>query len=521
MAARATTVAGYDAQRGRYAFLRDSYWGGNQYRNPSSTTMGSARLTQWVQTQSEVSTSYELRTTGTIRSYLVPHAGESAEKFRVRCELAAHFNVSQPICDAYVDAVTGPVTRELGSLDPYLKNLNGRGMAWPQHVDEVARWAAVYGWVAAVYDNPPTNPAASLAEEEALGIGLRATIVHPTAIAWIAVDRDGAVEEIAFVDKPYAPDDSAPARMEVSVYVYDRATWRVHSVTVSSSVVWSKIRPKLSEKNEVARGPSPTPGRVPVAFAFFREMSESAAPQGMSLIDDAADLSRQVYNHLSWIEEIHRKTAFPFLGIPERASGGALDPETRVQVGPENAFGYNAESGSPAWVTPPDSTTPLRIHALFLVAAALRTTGLEVTATDSGADASGEALKVRSRDFNARCTRFARSMHAFETNALRLASIILKASATPVLTYPKRFVLPDSAQDLASSLLAFNALWPELGPEARLKLVRAVFDSALSLSDDELTQVVVETRAKLSTPAPTTQPKPAAGAPSLAPGGDA
>lgn len=524
MATKAVSVAGYDAKRGRYAFLRDQYWGGDCVRNPSSTTLGTARCTSWVQVSGangELTDRYALATTGTVRSYLVPHAGESSEAFRDRCDLAANFNVVQPIVDAYVDACTGTVVRDLGTLGPYLKNLNGRGQTWSQHVDEVARWAAVYGWVASVYDNPRENPAKSLAEEEALGIGLRATLVHPSALAWVAVDRDGAVEELAFVDRPYVPDDAAPARMEVNVYVYTREEWRCHKVTVSSSVVWVKIKPKLNEKNLVERGPSPTPGRVPVVFAFFREMTESAVPQGVSLVDDAADLSRQIYNHLSWIEEIHRKTAFPFLGIPERASGGALDPQTRIQIGPENALGYNAESGAPGWITAPDSTTPLRIHALFLVAAALRTTGLEVTASDSSPDASGEALKVRSRDFNARCTRFAGAMQAFESNALKLAATILKTSGAPTVTYPKRFTLPDSAQDLASSLLAFNALWNDIGTEAKLKLVRAVFDSALSLSDDELSRLVEETRAKLSTPSPTTPTKPAGGAPSLAPGGDA
>ena len=43
----------YDANRDHYRYLADSYWGGERYRIPSSTTIGTARLTTLVQRRDE------------------------------------------------------------------------------------------------------------------------------------------------------------------------------------------------------------------------------------------------------------------------------------------------------------------------------------------------------------------------------------------------------------------------------------------------------------------------------------
>ena len=171
----------------------------------------------------------------------------------------------------------------------------------------------------------------------------------------------------------------------------------------------------------------------------------------------------------------------------------------QLKLGPDSAFGYNSATGSPAWVQPSaDSTRELREHALFLAAVALRTTGLEVSSSDSSPDASGEALKVRSRDFDSRCARFARALAGFEREALGLASLLTGGAAKPVVTYPKRFVLPSPADDLARAILLVQTFGDKLGTVGYQAAVRAALDAALALSDEQLATIMDDVRASLN-----------------------
>lgn len=492
-------VATYDFERGRLAFYNDSFWGGDRYRVPSSPTMGRADLTQWrprVDENGRETGDFDEIVLRRCQSYLVPHPGEQWRAFQVRVNLASYVNLVQPIVDAYVDAVTGPTTRDLGQLDRYLSSLDGRGRAWSDHVEEVARWCAVYGFCATVIDAPKDNPSTSLADEEARGVGLRASLVHPTAFAWLALDDDGELEEFAFVDAPYLPRDSGTQR--VRFWVYTRTAWALYEQEVVVSAGFGAVRAMLADLIPVRVGALPpgVAGRVPVVFAYFRQDTSSSTPRGVPLVGDACDLGRQIYNTLSNVEEIHRKTAFPFLAIPEKAQGGQLEPSTRVQVGPDTALGYASDTGVPQWVQPSaESTKELREHAVFLAQLALRTTGLEVSSNDTSPDASGEALKVRSRDFDSRCSRFARSLAAFEREALALAAQILGISVEPQVTYPKRFTLPSPADDLARAILLVQTFGEKLGPVGTTAATKAALDAALSLSDDQLGAIMADVRA--------------------------
>ena len=488
----------YDAHRDHYRYLADSYWGGERYRTPSATTIGTARLTTWVQRRDENGRyldEWDARTIGQFLTYLVPHPGEASDAFRARMSLAAYVNVIAPIVDAYVDAATADVSRDLDVLGPYVESLDGQGRQWGELVEEVARWAAVYGWCGAIIEPPPVNDAATRAEERARGIGLRASVVHPPSIAWVEVDRDGAVQELAFVDQPYLARESSSGVQVVQLYRYTPGLWERHEVRLADGDTLLSLRGDLAPGTLRASGSTGTAG-VPVVFAYFRRDTSTPMPQGISLVADAADLARQMYNSLSWIHEIHAATAFPFLAVPEPAAGGALDPGTARKIGPRHAFGYQSTAGAPQWVQPSaDSTRELRDHVAFLMAAALRTTGLEVSAGDGPADASGTALKIRSRDFEARCKRFAEGLRRFEVRALRLAAEIMGLAEPAPPVYPRRYTLPEPSADLGRAALVVQALGDSLGPEGRAEVTRAVLDAGLDLSDERVRELVEEVRA--------------------------
>ncbi len=491
-------TAYYDTQRGRWSFLWDSYWGGDRYRSPSSTTIGTARLTRWQPRRDsqgrELLDEFDEVDVATYRTYLVPHPGEARREFELRVSLAAYVNFPRIIVDAYVEAVVGPAVHDLGELAPYLGNLNGRGRTWDDHIEDVARWSQVYGWTATLLEPPEKNPATNAAEEQRLGIGLRAIHVHPTAIAWVETDRMGRIAEFAFCDAPYVPRETMATSYTARIYVYTPAGWGAWDVEMRVGEMLQAARLKILGdgrapplKPSVA-GPSAIPGVVPVVFAYATEDTTSPVPQGQSSIDDAADHARQVYNTLSWIEEIHRKTAFPFLAIPEAAAGGELAPSTQTKVGPSSALGYSANTGAPAWVQPSaESTAELRTHALFLVMLAVRLAGLEVSLDAGSGTESGVAIELRNRKFNSTCRRLAKNLARYEQQVFELArGILAKPGAVATCTYPKRFVLPDPSGDLARITSFISTFGKELSPDARQACLRQAMEAALRLSDEEL-----------------------------------
>jgi len=501
--------ATYDRMRARWAFLHDSYWGGERYRSPSRTSITDQTLYETYEKSEGV---VDLRERKRYTSYLIPHPLENDANFLSRLALASFVNVCQPIVDAYAESVTGGVRREVDPIAAYLDDVDGRGSSWAEHAEEIARWAATYGCVATVVDTPAANPAASAAAEAAMGVRPFVVIVPPTSWAWIDADEHGQVTEFAYAESPYVQDLVAPTQQTIRVRVWraDSAAgpggWSVVDATIggSASTLYGArtagtVTPAFSPDGRQMSGPLPSQlgGRIPVEFAFFRRVSDSRWPLGISLIDDAADLAREVYNKLSWESEIHRKAGFPQLTIPLGRTGGQMDSQTRLALGMNTAIPYNSETGAPQWIAPSsESSRELRESCVFRVALAFRTTGLEVAADQSAQVQSGEALRIRSRDFNSRASRFARNMQRYEVRMLSLIGRLVSRPFDPVVTYARRFTLPDIGEDIRNALSVLG-LPIETGAEPKLAALRQVFDAALNASDDQIDEWLKPVRAMM------------------------
>jgi hypothetical protein len=334
-------------------------------------------------------------------------------------------------------------------------------------------------------------------------------------------DESGELEEFAFVDQPYVSPLERTPRQQVTIYVYTRESWEKRTAQIDTNKGLHEQRQAFMMGAPVARGPLPMPGKVPVFFSYFREVTSSRYPMGMSLVTDACDVAREVYNALSNITDIHRKTAFPFLAIPQKSAGGSLDPDTKVAVGPDTAMGYPSEVGKPEWVQPSaEQTKELREHCIFLIGTAYRMAGLEVSTEGTTDVQSGIAIQLKSRGFEGRCSRFAANLDSYEHTVLEYCARMLRQPEDFSVTYPKRFVLPDSAEDLARAITVLTELGKDLGNTGWEATVRQALDAALSLSDSELDTIVAEMRAKHSAAqvAPVARPGAAPGAGTEFPG---
>ena len=342
------------------------------------------------------------------------------------------------------------------------------------------------------------------AERARRGIAPYVVTVHPPAWAWVEC-VDGRVVEFASVTSPFRSDLSTNSRATVELRVWraDREIdgalvpggWEVRGGAVQTTASLSIEGRGLPV---VASGPLPAVlgGEIPVTFAFYDRDQASECPMGISLIADTADASRVIYNALSWAMEINALAAFPFLSLPLPGTGGVLDANTAAKVGPGQALGHSAASGTPQWVEPSGtSQRELRDHCVFTFQWAMRCAGLELAADSSAQVQSGEALRIRSRDFESRALRFARNMQRREVATLRMFARMAGVSEDGIaVTYPKRITMSDPSEDLARALTVLAAPI-EVGPEARALLVRQVLDASLSLSDEELEALAEKARA--------------------------
>lgn len=506
MTAEELTYATFDALRARWTFLHDSYLGGDFYRNPSLTTLSDARL-RWREAITEdggpATRSREERRA----SYLVPFPAETDRSFDLRRALASLVNPCEIIVDAYAEGVTCRVQRDLGPLAPMLEDADRRGAAWGELVEEAVRWACVYGAVAAVADAPRARPGvATRADEAAARVAPYVVLVQPTAWAWTAHDADGRLAEFAYTEDsfvdPTTPDGS---RQCVRLRVWTRNGWQVRAGTVPTGQVGASR--ELFTLVEEGPLPPALGGELPVTFLFHRRLTESRAPRGLSLIDNAADITREIFNKRSYEEQIAREAGFPSLAIPMGDTGGHLDPQTEVSLGPSKALPYNATTGAPSWIQPSaEWAKDLRDSCAADFQHALRSAGLEMAADQSAQAQSGEALRIRSRDFESRAARLGRNAQRWELATLALYARLAGVAVTPAVTYPSRYTLPDLSADLDRALRLLRDSPVEIGSTARLLATQQAIDAAVPLTDaqraqvaDQLTVLLAEDAAAFST----------------------
>jgi len=443
-------------------------------------------------------------------SYLVPFPAEDDRSFDLRCQLATYVNPVQLIVDAYAQGCTGEVQRNFGSdgLAAQMDDVDLRGNSWGELTEDKARWASVYGILATIIDAPKVNTAKNRAEELAAKIRPYCIVVHPTAWAWVDVDAIGHVTEFAYVDEPYVESVSANSMSrdrDVTVRVYlgaceqhPRGAWQVRKGTITTTGGLEKQRGSFSTIVEEGELPAVLEGEIPVRFLAYQRDTTSRYPLGDSLVEDAAMLARCIYNKRSWEQQIAREAGFPTLAIPMKATGGMLDANTTAAIGPSKGIGYDSSTGAPSWIQPSSEwAKDLRESSMADFQFAMRSAGLELAADASAQAQSGEALRIKSRDYDKRAARFARNLARDELACLRLYALLAGEPIDAItVTYPKRFTLPDLTADLDRALKILAAPF-EIGKTARIAAQMQAINASIVLSDEQQTAVREEIEAML------------------------
>jgi hypothetical protein len=504
--------ASFDSRRERYLFNYCSYLGGESYRRPPPTTLSTASVSTYALNADGTRVESTPRT---FHTFLVPHAAESDKSFEARLALAAGVPVAEIIVDAYAEGVTSAVTRQLGAIEDICQDVDLKENTWAEFAEDAARWFCVYGSGATVVDAPPKDAdVVTRADEKARGTRPYAIFVHPSAYAWVNVDEFGRTKAFAYVDRPYEDDViGAGTTQVVTVREYCAAEtdaetgkktpgkWRVLRGAIRLGQSISAQRGQFADVIAEGELDAVLNGRIPVVFGYYRRDSSTPYPVGLSLIDSACDLQRVIYNKRSWEQQIARLAGFPMLTIPMAGTGGQMDPGAARVVGEGKALSFDSNAGSPQWIQPSaEWAKDLRDSCMGDFQLALRSAGLELAADASAQVQSGDALRIRSRDYESRAKRFARHMARWEAAVLRLIALLAGENDTGItIEYPKRFTLPDLSADLDRALTLVNpSKMPiEIGRTAKLAAAMQAINSAIVLNDDMQKQVRVEVEAIL------------------------
>lgn len=465
----------YEIRRDWYRFLTDSYHGGYNWLHPTAHGASTQKM-HWRIENSEGET---ITQTGQYASYLVPHPGESTEQFETRHKLSTYLNIVSPIVKAYSEGVTSDVKRDLGSIVDMATDVDRQGTSWGDLAASVAAWACVHGVVATVVDSPQINVAGMSEQQRRLNrIQPYVVVVHPTN--WLCARlKDGRLVEFAYLVPSEANDKLFAMR-----WLADKG-WSLHDTNDCN----------FTSGNTIASGPLPPvlEGEIPVTLAYYERDTSVSEPLGLPLIQDAATSGRLVNNMISWVAEIDRNASFPFLAVPSPSTAGVLDRTVKLQVGPSRALGVDSNSGSPVWVEPSgNSQRSLREQCVFLFNWTYRSVGMEVVADSGSGVQSGEALRIRSRDFESRALQFAKRMQAWEMATLKLFAKIGGVSFDEIrVQYSNRVTLKIPTEELQRALSLLSAP-SEIGPIARKEAVVQAVSAALTLSQEQLTEISQE-----------------------------
>lgn len=483
------SLAKYDAIRARLTFLFDSYIGGDQYKNPSSNPLSTARIYGYSIDSSTGDLIPSIRRT--YASYLIPRDNESEREFEARISYASYNSLCRFVVDSYAEAVTTKVQRKFGDLAGFATKVDYKGRSWGSFVESIAKFTATYGFMFTVVDANESGP--------------KAIPVHPTQIAWIDVDGyTGDITEFAWIEDAYYADAVSPSSQSIKVRVYNKDGWSIRCGTVQNvHAGLTGVRDKL-QPIESGALPERLNGKLPIVVSYYEEDTTNKWPFGYSLIDNIADIARQIYNDKSRLAELTVK-APPFLAIPQVKSGGALTPQTKQAIGLTKGFGHDSGTGGPAWVVlPPEYAASIRDTCEALKTDALQQVGLAVNA--SAQVQSGEALRVGSREFDSRAARYANQMCQYEEQLKSLFCLFAGVSDKNItITYPNKFTLPDLKEDIinAKEVLALNDIdlvesAKTIGVDATVKAAMQIVCSALNVSDIEASAFEKEMRASLS-----------------------
>ena len=475
----------------RCLYIHDFYKGGDALLQPSTALYGQTSIVvKQLNDNGDVSTSIR-----NVQSYLTPFDAESDDDFKRRQQRAFYFNLVSQVVNVYSDAVTSKVNRDYGALEPFLNyNVDYRESTWSEFVAQNAKFTALFGMTATYVDYSPVASGDILSLQDVIDSdsGPKCILINPLQFAWVIVSDKGAVQEFAWYES--VDETGSSPQKDVQIRVVNTQGW----YTVNGVVDTANGNKQRSEFKLVDSGSHPASlnGKLPVVFNFYDRDYTAKYPVGKSLVNDLVDVARAVYNYNSMAADIHKST-FPVLTVPLARTGGVMPPKTELAVGSSNALPYDSETGTPAFINPSsDPARELREHLSYIIRTAYQQLGLTLTLDSSAQIQSGEALKIRSREFESYASKFASNMLKYETKVINLYKAFLGLNDAKVtIIYPKTFSIPATKEDMDNAQQVMNVSF--LSNDGKVAALRQMLTIGLSLTEEETNEILADSQSIL------------------------
>lgn len=462
--------------------------------------------------------------------HLFKHPKEDASVFANRKARAAdhRHNLTREVLETYLGYLfQSPPTKAEGLPEAaveFLEKADLDGRPAIELAKDIAFWGAAFGVVWICVDMPATSPAVVAAgpegeaeerpmsrrQEREAGLAPYAYVVHPTHVLdgrmvngrpeWLLVKEDDR-------------DDADP--MTSSGEVLER--WRLWLPT--EWVLIEKIKPTegqaVTEIYRIADRKAHNAGCVPFVGHRFGRGSGFASP---GLVAEIAHIDRAIFNKTSLVDEIHYAVTFPQLGYPYSgnlyeegvdASGnktGGLTPEGKaiLTVGLHSVIPYNAESGAPAYITPPSEPAieirqSIREMAKVALALALLDGEIGIEAGEDGPAQGAESGVAKSYVFEKLNRKLAEIADGLQATFRKILELVCRwmgidpdAETGGLPGVPWDF--PDSfeVRSLAQELLDLTTILASTPPSSTLvaELWKRVAKKALPKADEETMETI-------------------------------
>ena len=367
-------------------------------------------------------------------SYLKRLPGETnadparGDTFVARRNCAAHDPISWRIIGTYVDTVfrqtmdRAAVRDVLG--DEVADNVDAQGTSSEDWLAAAYGQGLAQGWMIGVVDmQPSTGDYPSMAHQEAAAGRPYAQIILPSRVWGLLRDDRGQVVWALIHETQY--------------------TWRAWTST--GTMVYG-------EKGAVVQPFQPHGfSRVPMEVFVAKDPRDDDpdAPPGESAIQEISLLELQILQHLSLLDDVMRKTNFPFLHVAREAIG-AGGPEQNQTLGADFMFLTEADC---KWIAPPiDCVAGGREYIEWLEGLAYKIGGVHRRSMDSVEAHSGLALDWENAPIYATIQRWARRLRDWEIRMWHLMAEALGRDGSAIdVIYPDDFSTRPIEQDISQA----------------------------------------------------------------------
>jgi hypothetical protein len=506
------SIVDYYSLRGDLIFIADAYselgWHSPQPSRLSSKTIKREVPNSGLSATDNLGTgdiTFSIQSTGTrtasanFNSYLRPLDSELASDYIERWRSATYINLVKPIAEAYVDALTSGNNRKIGELEPFLKNV-GNGKSYKEFIKDLTKDLILYA-VNYILVLPPTSTAANWAEQKMKGEGCQLISINPTQIAWIGMNLDNEIIEMAWIDTPFQSfEDVRVQGLKMNLLKInpnDPSTaiccqhWNPNSFDRFGSVLKDSYFNESTQMISQVILPLVN-GKLPLISAVINRDNSKNYPFATSMVSNVAAIGKDVYNTLSAVNQIHRFAAAPILTIGV-GEGASRDSASIHDIGLKNALLYKA-GGQPQYLQPSsESTKELREHISWLISKAYNSCGLEVLSDKSQAAQSGLALSLKMRDFDEKCKSIAETLKGIEIQILQNMNYLMGMEGNEIIIeYPPNYVGADPIEqsaNLSTFLKDFGSMLPQKVKEMILKKLTRL---SLSIGDSEVESLFTE-----------------------------